>query len=82
MSRGWIRLLSCSCSECRTVSPDVEGHVTNSPFSSLYEDAWGRVRDRSSIVNDSFGVGREEARHCHRRAYEIPVRIDLQDATL
>ncbi|KAF8736153.1 hypothetical protein AX14_000794 [Amanita brunnescens Koide BX004] len=42
---------------------------------SLYEDAWGRVRDRSSIVNDSFGVGREEARHCHRRAYEIPGEI-------
>jgi len=50
-------------------------HALN-PEPSLYEDAWGRVRDRNSIGNDSLGVGMDEARHSHRRAYEMPGEIN------
>ena len=32
-------------------------------------------------MGDGFGVGIDEARHWHRRAYDVPVRIDLQDTS-
>lgn len=55
-------------------------HALN-PETSLYEDAWGRVRDRNSLANDGLGIGMDEARHRHRRAYEIPGEINRMSPT-
>jgi len=43
-----------------------------SPDLSLYHHAWNRVRDYSGLGGETslgFGVGMNEARHWHRRAY-------------
>lgn len=44
---------------------------TNSwnPFRSLYNSAWNRVRDWHPDMDGGFGVGVNEARHWHSRAY-------------
>lgn len=39
------------------------------PFRSLYNNAWNRVRDYPDIDGPGFGVGLNEARHWHSRAY-------------
>jgi len=40
-----------------------------SPDLSLYNHAWNRVRDYSGHGDSGLGVGMNEARHWHRRAY-------------
>lgn len=38
-------------------------------YSSLFDNAWNRVRSYSESMSGGFGVGTHEARHWHRRAY-------------
>jgi hypothetical protein len=47
-------------------------HAILHPVRSLYNHAWNRVRDYSGLGGETslgFGVGMNEARHWHRRAY-------------
>lgn len=49
-------------------------HATNAE-TSLYEDAWGRVRDWDNS-SSSLAAGMDEARRSHRRAYGNPREIN------
>ncbi|PFH52013.1 hypothetical protein AMATHDRAFT_2502 [Amanita thiersii Skay4041] len=49
-------------------------HAVN-PEPSLYEDVWGKVRNFSNVEENGLGVGIYEARHWHRRVYNVPGEI-------